>query len=115
MLSDDQDEYIKGKQYGQERFRFVQVGHDAVVWEGPSCSHFILRTADGWHCDCSYGRLSHLPCCHVRALESLLSNGELLLESATEGGLELLEWIPVVWDCEPVESCWISGADRRRY
>ena len=114
MISDIQDEYLKKIKYVQESSRFVPVGRDAVMWEGPSWSHFILRAGHSWRCDCSYARLSDRPCCHVMALEQLLCDDEFFLESATEGELAFLEWVPTVWMREPTESCRLADPARRR-
>lgn len=73
MPFDHVAEYIKAKDYVQEPLRFKRVNRNTIVWRGASCVHLLVCVDRVWHCDCSYGGQSHLPCSHLRAWEQLSS------------------------------------------
>jgi len=75
MPFDHVDELVKAKMYVEDPSCFVRVDEKTVVWMSPGAVHLLVCIDDTWHCDCSYGKQSRLPCGHLRALEQLASEG----------------------------------------
>ena len=84
MHNDHRDELVKAKLYAEEPARFVWVDQKTVVWKSTGTIHLLVRMDGRWQCDCFYDMQSHLPCGHVRGLETLLTESTTGLDSQIE-------------------------------
>jgi hypothetical protein len=90
MLSDQNEERIKGFIYSHEPDRVILFGQNRATFRGRNGVYALKFVSDEWECNCNmWGRLPHSDgpcwCRHTLALERMLSEvqeGNILLTQA---------------------------------